>query len=454
MKAAPRSEEEAAFRSVAGDPSPPPPPPTPHLPQVERAPNNGAEGTAGPLTHASRSYPGQGTGPLPPSTFPTAPRGCAAGYVAATGAAATAGHFGEGHAPVGSGFGGAAGARTWLESGHPHSQGGRNKIGSSARGAPEGQHDQGGQAPASAEEGNRPRGSADVALSAGWKASAGGRRGATVGLDDVSMVSSCSSSDPSGGPPGQRTSADPHVWARREEAEEDAVQQRRIDDLRDMVFRLQGQIEGLAMAGVAGGLGWVFQHSEEQAPDHDEGAPAPSSPFGEHQLLGGLQTGILQEFLAKPGNRRLLQSLDPAMCPEATTTWAARLHRMAVRELYQTHSDVAQYFQHGPHARQPVTELARQLRDRELNAEDLTPLVAVRFRERLMVVCGNRRLKALKDYEEQAALPEELKVWVIVHQYPFDYLEGRLKSVLLAKFTLATSTENGGRRASFRGWRP
>ena len=77
------------------------------------------------------------------------------------------------------------------------------------------------------------------------------------------------------------------------------------------------------------------------------------------------------------------------------------MFEVPVTSLTPGHSDVSPQFLHGPHMGQRVEDLTRELfhadeEERKTLIRNITPLVAVEYDGRLIVVFGNRRLKALR----------------------------------------------------------
>ena len=136
---------------------------------------------------------------------------------------------------------------------------------------------------------------------------------------------------------------------------------------------------------------------------------------------------------------------DPAQNPDALLTWEHKIRNLAVEELLQTHREVSETFLHGPHRGKRVNELTEELMSGKKRPGDITLLVVVRFVGQNWVVFGNRRLKALKDFQMQ--LGRAVKMPCIVHDLdtaqdaPF---------ALIAKLIDAASTQNGGVEAFFR----
>jgi len=165
----------------------------------------------------------------------------------------------------------------------------------------------------------------------------------------------------------------------------------------------------------------------------------------EQDVLGPVQAKMLRAFVAAADCRRL----DPAVMKNAEEAWMHLIRRCDVSELRHTHNTVAETFLNGSFRGTRVSELTVKLRQGLTKLADIPPLVAVDFWGKLFVVCGNRRLRALRDYASETSSPTEVQV--IVHRLPLDSIEdASLRCAFLAKAVLAATTMNGGRNAEIR----
>lgn len=175
-------------------------------------------------------------------------------------------------------------------------------------------------------------------------------------------------------------------------------------------------------------------------------------------IMGPMQTRVLADILR---TCRCMEQLDPALSEgdpmqgAAVRKYGIRMCWCQIQQLQPWHSDVQQTFLHGHHRGQRVETLTQQLldEDRRRSARllhDITPLVAARYCGMLVVVFGNRRLKALQDYalQRRSKEGESPKVRVIVHDFPFHYMEPEPMQAFSAKFVLAFT--NYGAPVSFR----
>lgn len=106
-------------------------------------------------------------------------------------------------------------------------------------------------------------------------------------------------------------------------------------------------------------------------------------------------------------------SYDPALDIAALKTWEDRVQMIDVSSLHFTRSAISKRFLHGPHKGELVSDLKKQLRMNRVQSKDITPLVVMKWDLRYWVICGNRRLKAMKEYAP-SMLP--IKVRCIVHE--------------------------------------
>ena len=175
--------------------------------------------------------------------------------------------------------------------------------------------------------------------------------------------------------------------------------------------------------------------------------------FVETGLCGPIQVQMLKAFLKSCYGQ--WTSVDPAVEKKALQNYSHLMEWRDIQELKNTHNTVAGKFKNGPFAGTSVEDLTRHLLSGEVNAENLTPLVAVRFNSSpLYIVCGNRRIRALHDYaaelkkQSREPLP---KVRVMIHTFPLDHIQdATVRCAFFAKAILAATTDNGGEQASFR----
>lgn len=104
---------------------------------------------------------------------------------------------------------------------------------------------------------------------------------------------------------------------------------------------------------------------------------------------------------------------DPAVDASALKIWHDRVKWIDVSGLNFARPSVPKRFLHGPHKGELVSELKKQLRTGKVQSKDIIPLVVMKWDQRYWVICGNRRLKAMKDYAP-SMLP--IKVRCIVHE--------------------------------------
>ena len=155
--------------------------------------------------------------------------------------------------------------------------------------------------------------------------------------------------------------------------------------------------------------------------------------------LGSQQLELIKAMV------RGVRKFDPSRCPDAWDTWQHLAQRIVVGRLLFTHHEISDQFLHAPHQGERVTSLKDRLLSKECFPNDVTPLVVIQFMGELWVVCGNRRLKAFKDFQKESR--QEVLVTCIVHD-----LDGTITvpHALVAKFVDACSTQVHGMHAAFR----
>lgn len=134
--------------------------------------------------------------------------------------------------------------------------------------------------------------------------------------------------------------------------------------------------------------------------------------------------------------------MDPSVSETAMLKWGSLLEWHDVLHLKQGHDVITSTFKHGIHRGMPIEELTRQLLQGETIPENIPPLVAARFSDRIFVIFGNRRLHAMKEFARAAGC--KVCAAVLVHDHPFAHLEPNLRHVFVLKALRSTSTQNGG----------
>lgn len=164
-------------------------------------------------------------------------------------------------------------------------------------------------------------------------------------------------------------------------------------------------------------------------------------------LTGSLQYAILADQL---NSCKDFWRLDPSRNKEAERRWADRVQEVSVSELRNTHSDVADKFKNGKHQGKPILSLLKELQEGTTRPFDLPYLVAAKQWGKLFVIFGNRRLSMLKLYAESVGHPVFMRI--IVHEMPNPrIMPPELSQAFVAKFVLATTTDDGGVTAPIRG---
>lgn len=141
------------------------------------------------------------------------------------------------------------------------------------------------------------------------------------------------------------------------------------------------------------------------------------------------------ESLTKKG----LRDFDPSYQKGALSKWQHLLRSVDLKELRHTHAQVSAKFRHGEHQRQRISDLTRQLKEGQVKSQDITPLVCLFWNDVHWVICGNRRLKALRDFASSKETGQVVLVNCIVHPDP-----KKAPPALIARFLLAWSTTNHG----------
>lgn len=138
---------------------------------------------------------------------------------------------------------------------------------------------------------------------------------------------------------------------------------------------------------------------------------------------------------------------DPARTADALQKQESCLQIVLVNELRFTHAEINGAFRHAPHQGVLVSDTAAKLKNHECQVEDLPALVVMTFEKQKWVIMGNRRLKALKEFQDAVNYPVEMKCIV----YDLDTNEPLPSPpCLMAKFIEASSTMNDGKDAAVR----
>jgi len=154
--------------------------------------------------------------------------------------------------------------------------------------------------------------------------------------------------------------------------------------------------------------------------------------------LGSTQLQLLRQM--KQGAWRF----DPSRADWAFETQKHLTRRIAVADLRHTHENVGQSFVHGEHGGEGVQKLTEDLVAGKRSVSDIVPLVVVELHGEFWVVFGNRRLRALKEFDARCQAP--VSVRCIVHSVD----AGQVPTAILAQFLLSSTTRNGGAWARIR----
>lgn len=94
---------------------------------------------------------------------------------------------------------------------------------------------------------------------------------------------------------------------------------------------------------------------------------------------------------------------DPSKPEWNPEKWASKLRRCDLATLKWSHGSIGEKFRNGPHAGQPIWKLVNDLKSGKVATDEVTALVGLEdMSGEIWVLCGNRRLKAYKTYEEHA----------------------------------------------------
>ncbi|CAK9061632.1 unnamed protein product [Durusdinium trenchii] len=177
---------------------------------------------------------------------------------------------------------------------------------------------------------------------------------------------------------------------------------------------------------------------EEAKPKVDAKVKVPAAALPPIRKLMGLEDARLSEV-----QMELVKELaggskfhDPARDPSAYRKQAQNMCLIEVSQLKFCHKDIGPRFTHGKHRGQPVLKLLEDLHARRIDAQELAPLVVMRNKGGLQVVCGNRRLYCLKRYALEAS--RTVDAWCVV----YDLKAKDTPRPLVFKYILATTTED------------
>lgn len=178
---------------------------------------------------------------------------------------------------------------------------------------------------------------------------------------------------------------------------------------------------------------------ELQAVKEEPGAPYRQKPAG--RKFDREQHRFLEELKNQD------RDFDPSTSRHAFQRWSHLLQDVDVQHLRHTHDVISARFRHGEHEDQTIEQLTEDLIQRTVLPGRITPLVALKWDMKYWVICGNRRLKALQDFEKTERPNASVFVRCIVHEHH------SAPSSLIAKFLLAWSTTNHGVKPVIRNAR-
>jgi len=118
--------------------------------------------------------------------------------------------------------------------------------------------------------------------------------------------------------------------------------------------------------------------------------------------------------------------------------WMGPTVLVDVRHLRFCQSAIRPTFASGDHVGRPVLSLLESLRTAQVKPEQIEPLIVLRTREGLDVLCGNRRLYCLKRFVSEVGAME-VRVPCVVH----DLFAQSTPRNLVMKYVLAKSCQDG-----------
>ncbi|CAK9018492.1 unnamed protein product [Durusdinium trenchii] len=138
---------------------------------------------------------------------------------------------------------------------------------------------------------------------------------------------------------------------------------------------------------------------------------------------------------------------DPAENREAWKDYSSKRALVEVQYIRHSHNEVNRYFAHGEHANSSVLDLIEDLINEKAHPQDLTPFVVIQFTKlEYWAVFGNRRLKALKEFQkylDDRRDPLQVKARCLV------WKKEEVPAVLACKLAMSTTTTNLGKFADW-----
>ncbi|CAE8593033.1 unnamed protein product [Polarella glacialis] len=180
------------------------------------------------------------------------------------------------------------------------------------------------------------------------------------------------------------------------------------------------------------------QEGREEEPETYHERPAPGR--GERCMSSALQELIMKKTMMESWQ------FDPSRSAESLRFQKHLLQSVDVRQLRSTHEQISRTFRHGPHKGQLVSDLTQQLLAGDAKVEDIPPLLAVQLDGAYFAVFGNRRLKALKDYQEEIGRP--VVITTVVYETEKNFQQ--VPPCILARFLHGSTSRSMGRVVTFR----
>lgn len=153
-------------------------------------------------------------------------------------------------------------------------------------------------------------------------------------------------------------------------------------------------------------------------------------------------TSMLARFLKEKYHAHY----DPAETPEAWDEFHGRRAEIEVRYIRHSHDAVHDTFGHGEHRGASVRELVEKLIQGKVRTQDLTPFVVIKIGDQeFWAVFGNRRLKALKEFQEHEGTHRKVKARCLV------WSKDDVPASLACKLAMSATTTNDGQFAAYKG---
>jgi len=172
---------------------------------------------------------------------------------------------------------------------------------------------------------------------------------------------------------------------------------------------------------------------------HWKDAPAPlACKF----CLSNMERGGVRRMLSRFLQDKYHAKWDPSENPQAWEDNRGHQDNVLVRHIRHSHDIVSAVFEHGKHRGKHVKDLVDDLLSGNVFPEDLTPFVCIKFgEEEYWAVFGNRRLKALKSFQDE--VDHDVRARCLV------WSKENAPASLVCKLAMSATTKNNGAFADF-----